>query len=260
MINFKKTTIKRKAKRRKNWIEKVLVYPYPVRIKEQDYYLVNYIKAKQITGSAVLSDGTENSADVHKAHEKLHLFYSLTEKIKTEGQMRAGVNIDFFRKPLNLIDEKPQPSLQKGYDSIKTVLNMQLKYKKTYDDFQYTLQYLEDNKQPITSTELDNAIETAAMLDVLQYEIVNTLAKDTPILREWIEEMKKAGLWDRLTKAQQVFYLQLLKNEELMKEESSKMPVVKHESFEKMIKFNKDRLKSFKRQEQQQEVKDLRQP
>lgn len=260
MFNRKKLTVRRKARRTKQWFEKVHVYPFPVEEGGREYFLIDYIKARQVTGNAVISNEQEISRDAFRAHQKLFLFYSLSSKIKEEGRMRAGINTDFFRVPIKLMGDSPAPALKEGYETIETVLALQLKYRNTYNDFQKHLGKIEEEKRPLAEEDLQEAVKTAAMLDVIQFEIIRTLSENSALIEDWIEQMKDAGLWDELNKSQQVFYIQLLKNEELMKEESRRMTVVKHDNPDKMLQLNIDKMKSYKRKEQIEDEKALRQP
>lgn len=260
MALFENLSLKRQARKYKHMLEKTHVYPYPALIKENSYYLIDYTKAKRITGNAVISLNGEIAEDAREAHRLLFPFYELAAKIKDEGRMRAGINIDFFKKPLEVMEEKWDDSLKPGYDLINRTLTMQLKYRKTYDEFQSLLQELEDQRRPVTNEDLIRAEESAAMLDVLQYQIVHSLGAGTKILKEWIEAMRAKGIWETLTKAQQVFYQQMLKNEELMLEESKNMPVVKNDNFDKMLKLNIEKMKYYKRKEQKEDEKTLRHP
>ncbi|PTL37575.1 hypothetical protein C6Y45_15845 [Alkalicoccus saliphilus] len=260
MFNRKKLTVKRKARRTRQWFEKVHVYPFPAEEGGEEYFLVDYIKARQVTGYAVISPGQEISKDALKAHQKLFLFYSLTSKIKEDGRMRAGINLDFFQAPLKLMGKEPAPALTEGYQTIETVLALQLKYRTAYENFQKHLAELESAKRPLTAADVQEAVETAAMLDVLQYEIIRTLSEKSALLDNWVEQMKTEKLWERLNKSQQVFYIQLLKNEELMKEESRRMTVVKNDNPDKMLQLNTDKMKTYKRKEQIEQEKALRQP
>ncbi|SDN75851.1 hypothetical protein [Alkalicoccus daliensis] len=260
MSVFQQMSLKRQGRKHKQFFEKMQLYPYPVQINGQTYFLINYLKAKATTGSAVISLDQESADEAKKAHRLLFPFYVLHEKINTEGRMRAGINIDFFRSPLELMDANKNASLKPGYDLIDSILELQLKYRKTYDNFQSLLKELESEERSLTDKDLQTAAESAAMLDVLQYQIVHTLGAGTKTLRNWIEAMKQADLWEKLTKAQQVFYQQMLQNEELMLKESKNMPVVKHENFDKMLKLNLDKMKSYKRKEQQEEEAALRHP
>lgn len=255
-----KFALKKQARKHKQFFEKIQVFPYPAHVNKRKYYLINYIKSKTITGSAVVSPEEESSHEAKEAHRLLFPFYKLLEKINTEGRMRAGINIDFFRRPLELMIENWNSSMQPGYNLIDKILELQLKYRKSYDNFQTLLTELESEERTLTKEDLQKAEETAAMLDVLQYQIVHTLGAGTKTLRNWINVMKEADLWEKLTKAQQVFYQQMLQNEELMLQESRNMPVVKHENFDKMLKLNQDRLKGYKRKEQQEEEAALRYP
>lgn len=257
---FEKFSIKRQARKYKYMLEKTHVYPYPAAVNNSKYYLIDYTKAKKVTGNAVITLDQEIAADAREAHRLLFPFYELTAKMRDEGRMRAGINIDFFRKPLELMDEHWQESLRPGYNLIQQTLTMQLTYRKTYDEFQSLLQELEDQRRSITSEDVTIAEESAAMLDVLQYQIVHSLGAGTSTLKNWIAEMKTHDLWEKLTKAQQVFYQQMLKNEELMLEESKNMPVVRHDNFDKMLKLNKEKMKSFKRKEQKEDEAALRHP
>ncbi|NJP38537.1 hypothetical protein [Alkalicoccus luteus] len=252
--------LKRKARRYKQTFEKVHLYPYPVRVAETDYYYIEYLRSKQPVGYAVFSRHEENTLDAAAAHKQLYPFYHAAGFIKEEARMRAGIQLDLFRKPLAVMEETDQPDLQPGYRLINHLLKVQLKYKQVYDEFQQVLAELEDSGRPIEPDDIEKAVQTAAELEVLQFDMVDSLSRETKTLREWIAIMNRLDLWEKLKRANQVFYQQLVQNESVMRDEAKKMQVVKHDRREKMIQQNADKLRSRMKRSFQDEEKELRYP
>ncbi|MDG5789860.1 hypothetical protein QA612_20600 [Evansella sp. AB-P1] len=257
MFNRTSFIVKRKAKRYKQWLEKVLVYPYPFEISGRSYFLVDYIKLKQATASGVFSDSEEVVQDAKKAHKYLYQFYRLYEKIRDEGQARAQVNFDFFRVPLAKMDENPNPKWDGAYTFIKNLLSYQLTFRKTYDDFWKHIRERKDENLPLTEEQLELAIYTAAKLDTIQLHVVYELSKRTHVLKEWKKEMEQTGLWKDLKREQQVFYTQLMENEEFLKEEAKK---VKSDNFDQALKINHKTMANYMLKEQKSDQEILRYP
>ncbi|MFC4735008.1 hypothetical protein ACFO4L_00290 [Bacillus daqingensis] len=252
--------VKRKARRHKQTFEKIHLYPYPVRVAETDYYYIEYLRSKQPVGYAVISRHEENTLDAAAAHKQLHSFYHLAGFIKEEARMRAGIQLDLFRKPLGVMEEADRNDLQPGYRLINHLLKIQLKYKQVYDQFQNVLAELEDSGRPIEAEDIEAAIQSAAELEVLQFDMIDSLSRQTDTLRDWIALMNRHNLWDKLNRANQVFYQQLVQNESVMRDEAKKMQVVKHERREKMIQQNADKLRSRMKRSFQEEEKERRYP
>ncbi|WP_181186107.1 hypothetical protein [Alkalicoccus urumqiensis] len=250
--------LKWRARGARRMIEKVKVYPYPVQVQGTPYYLVEYIKFRQPQGRAVIGDPQTLAADVPRAHEILFHFYALSEKIQTDGRMRAAVQIDFFKKPLDLTEDNPHPDLQAGRKQLSKMLQLQLRYRRAYDRFQETLQQLEQSQEPITKQEMEQAEYTAGELEVLQYDLVRTIADNTEDLGGYIRAAEKHGHWEKLTKSQQVFLRQLIKNESLMKQEYQQMDVSRNGPLEERIDKQADKMRSYKHRDQKEEQKLLR--
>lgn len=259
MFNRTSFIVKHKAKRYKQWLEKVKVYPYPVEISGRNYYLIDYVKLKQPVASSIVSDEEEVLQDAMKAHQRLYLFYRILEKIRDEGRMRANVNFDFFRVPMAKMDDHQDTSYNwdKPYAFIKRLLGYQLNYRKTYDDFWAHVEEKKEKNKPLTDESIELAIYTAAKLETIQYHVVLELSQNIDLLQNWRKQMEEAELWKQLKREQQVFYIQLMENGEVMKEEAKN---VKHAEFEQALKINQKQMAAFMKKEQKADESILRYP
>ncbi|MBU9721492.1 MULTISPECIES: hypothetical protein [Bacillaceae] len=256
MINRSMFTVKRKARRYKKWLEKITIYPYPYEVSGRNYYLIDYVKLNQTIGGAIMSDQEEHHQDVKKAHRNLYLFYRLHEKI-LEGKVRASVKLEFFRIPLKRMDETPDPKWKAPYKVINRLLDLQLLYRKTYDDFWEHISEIKEKKLPLKDEELELAINTAAKLETIQYHVVCELANNMDVLKQWKQLMQEKKMWDEMKKEQQVFYTQLMQNEEFMMEEAKK---AKSDNFDKAFKLNKEAMTIYMSKEQKSDYEVLRYP
>ncbi|UCZ53406.1 hypothetical protein LGQ02_00940 [Bacillus shivajii] len=257
MFNRLLSQVKKKAKRHKFWMEKVTVYPYSYEINGRRYFLVDFLKMRQPTGTAIFSDKEEVALDAKKAHQRLYQFYRLMEKIQEESRMRAAVDLDFFRTPLKLMDKKSSDKLHDGYELIKSLLSYQLTYKKTYENFWAHLQELKGKRRALTEEDWVFTVETAAKLETLQEQMTKVLAENIERIRTWKGAMKEEGHWDKMTSAEQVFYLQLLETEEVIKEQAKSM---KNFDYDRSLKENVAKLKLYKKKEQKEDERVLRNP
>ncbi|MFA9557951.1 hypothetical protein ACERII_11645 [Evansella sp. AB-rgal1] len=258
MLRSPSFLVKRKARRYKRWLEKISVYPYPYVIAGLHYYLVDYVKLHKPIGSAIIStDGEEVEKDAKRAHQKLYQFYRLSEKIQEEGKLRAQVNLDLFRAPLAKMDEQPSPKWEEAYAFIKNFLGYQLTYRKTYEDFWQHIQKRSEDNLPITDEELKLAIYTAAKLQTTQEFILKGLADNAGVLKEWKKNMQEADLWKELKRDQQVFFTELMQNEEFMKNEAKK---IKSDNYEQALKMYKQDMESYMKKEQKLDEEILRYP
>ncbi|MBU9713064.1 hypothetical protein [Evansella tamaricis] len=257
MFNRSTLHIKKKAKKYKSWIEKVSIYPYPYEISGRNYYLVDYIRLNQPVASAVISDVEEVFHDAKKAHKYLYQFYRLSEKILEEGRMRAHVNLDFFRVPLAKMDDHPNPHWGDGYKFIKKLLGYQLTLRKTYEDFWDHIKDRKEKNLPLAEAELELAIYTAAKLETIQFHVVFELSRNMDVLLQWKEKMEETSLWKDLKREQQVFYTQLMQNDEFLKNEAKK---VKSENLDEALKINKKSMKYYMLKEQKSDEEILRFP
>ncbi|CAM3836315.1 hypothetical protein [Alkalicoccus chagannorensis] len=257
MFHFK---LRWKAKKYRIFVERIRIMPYPVTFEQQSYYLVHYQRWKNVTGRAVFSKEPEHEADARRAFDILYHFYSLMDKIQEDGRMRAGIQLDLFKKPMKKMEEHWHEDLADGHEFLETVLALQLKYRENYDEFQQLLEEMSRGSQSITADIVRRTEKTAAMQDVIQDEIMKKLGAESDRIRSWMKAMKTHGLWEKLTKSEQVFYQQLLHNEALMKEERKKMDVVRHGNYDKMIQLNLDRITEYKKQEKKEAAASLRYP
>lgn len=247
VLDFTLLKVRKNANRFKRPLEKVYIYPYPFEISGMKYFLVDYLQLRQVKGTAVVSTELKHENDARKAFRYLYQFYRLSEKIQSEGKVRANVHLTFFRTPLQVMDEYPNEKWHEGYSFIKELLAYQLTYRKTYDDFWNHLQQLEKDKMPLTEKELDLAIYTAAKLEAIERHIVYIIYKNVYALRDWIKGMEEAGLWDEFKNDIKAFYMQLTQNENVMRQEARK---IKHENIDIAIKIMQKEMKhymSFKR-------------
>ncbi|ADU31034.1 hypothetical protein [Evansella cellulosilytica] len=250
-------SVKRKAKKYRYWLEKVSVYPYPFEVSGRNYYLVDYIKMHRPVGTAVFSDEEEVVSDAKKAHRQLFLFYRLYEKIRDEGKMRAQVNLDFFRVPIAKMDEHQNKKWGEGYSFIKKLLGYQLTYKKAYEDFWANMRKIKDESSSLKEDDLELAINTAATLATVQLHVVHELVRNMDVLKNWKKAMDSAGIWTQLKREQQVFYIELMKKNELMEEEAKK---IKSENFDRALKLNKEEMANYMKKEQKSDEGVLRYP
>lgn len=257
MFDLTKLKVRRKARQHKFWLEKVSIYPYPYEVNGVQYFLVDYLKMRHPTGTAVFSNQDEVIQDAKRAHQRLYHIYRLMEKIQEESRMRAGVDLDFFRTPLKLMDKYPDEGLKDGYELIELLLSAQLTYRKTYEQFWVQMKQKKEKRQPLTEADWELTIETAAKLETLQNQMTKDIFDHIGRIRQWKEAMKEKGLWEKMTSAVQVFYLQLLENEDLMKEQVEKL---KNYSYERALNENRTQMKIYMKKEQIEDEKVLRYP
>ncbi|QKS70526.1 hypothetical protein FLK61_27635 [Paenalkalicoccus suaedae] len=258
MFDRKIRAVKKKARRYKRSFEKIDVFPRPWIEHDKSYYLVDYVRLRKPIGSALFSDEEEVVVEAKAAYKGLYLFNRLAEKIQQDGHMRAQIDVTYFRAPLKMIDKHPHEDLAEGRALIESLLAYQLKYRETYRTFFASLKERAEAKKPISEKDIEEAVHTAALLDVLQYVMIKEIADNTKKIERFIEQMKKHELWESITKGQRVFYTQLIENETIMKEELSNMQIVKHENHEKMLKLNKEKLQYYKQKECKHAEKALR--
>lgn len=257
VFDFTPFKVRRKASRYKRLLEKLYIYPYPFEMSGENYFLVDYLKFRQVKGTAVISSELDRPEEAQKAFRYLYQFYRLSEKIQEEGKVRANVPLKFFQNPLQLMDENPNAKWEDAYAFIKDLLAYQLTYRKTYDDFWSYIEDLETNKKALSETELDLAIYTAAKLEALQQHMVYKISKNVIVIRKWMQTLKDEGLWDELKNDVKAFYTQLTQNEETMKAEARK---IKHEDFDIALKMMRTEMKHYMAREGKRNEEVLRYP
>ncbi|ADH97905.1 hypothetical protein [Salisediminibacterium selenitireducens] len=255
--NDPRRVVKRKGRRYKRPFEKMYLYPLPVDIHGRDYYLMDYVRMRRPVASAVFSDEEEAPNDVKRAHKFLYTFYRLVEHIQEDNQMKAKVDLAFFRVPLKKMDEAPHESLDEGYAYIDRLLTFQLKFRKIYEDFSGHYTAVQEKDRALTEEDLEIAVEAASDLDATQKVMLHELADGTGVLRTWRSAMEEQGLWTALTTNQQVFFQAFMENEAAMQEEAKK---TKHLTYEQLLKKNRQDFRQFRRQDQLNDFDVLRYP
>lgn len=261
-INVEKSIykVRKRAKKYKNWFEKISVNPFPWMIQDRLYFLVTYIKSSEIKGVAILSDIDENPQHAKQAHHPLFLFYRLMNHIHMTGYLRSSIDPLYFKDPLQLSHERASTASLEGHALVQSLYEKQTQFKDVYDRFFTHLSSINRKKQPLLQPEIDLAIETSAMLEILHYEIVSDTAEGFDALKNWVDKMKNEELWDKLNQNQRVFYQQMIQNEESMQEELNSIPVVKHKNSDTMLKLTKEKYAKYKDDKRKEEVKTLRYP
>ncbi|WP_280770160.1 hypothetical protein [Salipaludibacillus daqingensis] len=252
--------VRKRAKKYRNWFEKISVNPFPWLIHDKNYFLITYTKSSHIQGVAILSDSKENPQHAKQAHQPLFLFYRLMNHIHMTGYMRSNIDLTYFKDPLKLSSEREITASQEGHDLVQTLLDKQSQFKGIYDHFFTHLSSLNKQQQPISQTELELAIETSSMLEILHYEIMSEMFEGFDALKIWFDTMKDEGLWEKLNQNQRVFFQQMIQNESNMEEELNNVPVVKHKNRDKMLKLTKEKYAKFKEDKRKEESKTLRYP
>lgn len=252
--------VRKRAKKYKNWFEKISVNPFPWMIHDRLYFLITYTKSSAIQGVAIISDIDENKQHAKQAHQPLFLFYRLMNHIHTTGYLRSNIDPKYFNDPLQLSLENESTASHEGHTLLQLLYDKQVQFKDVFDEFFTHLSSLNRQQQPISQLEIDLAIETSAKLELLNYDIILETAEGFDALKNWVLAMKDKGLWEKLNQNQRVFYQQMIQNEEGMLEELRSIPVVNQKNSEKMYKQTKEKYAKFKDDKRKQEAKTLRYP
>lgn len=236
----KMKNIHKKAKAYKKFGEKIAIYPYPFEIDGENYYFVDYILMRKPMGSAVISIGEENDKKAREAYHHLYSFYGYSGILENEALARLQVDLNYLREPLEKMDAHSQVNWGKGYEFIRFMLDYQLLFKSIYHEFvEHINSHQIKQDHPLTKVEIDLAHETAAKLEAIKYHVMLELSENIDELKKWKKEMQKSGLWDKLKRHTENFYNQLIRSEDVTKEEAKK---AKSKDFEKAVELTKAKL------------------
>ncbi len=194
-----KEALIKKAKKYKKWLEKFDVTAFSYEVNGVNYYFAYYIKGKDVTGYAIISDKEERSADIEIAFKKLQSFANLSSNIFGSVRQLASVSPEYFFDIANVVPSNSDDDvLLKGKQIFNEQGELQSKLVELYKNYETHYGSNVGKSLKVTDEEIEYLLVTLATSDILQYEQSKLLINEYSLLKEFQRKLKQSGFIEKL--------------------------------------------------------------
>ncbi|TFD99393.1 hypothetical protein [Jeotgalibacillus sp. R-1-5s-1] len=247
-----------KAKKHKKLFEEVIVNPFAYEVNENLYFQVVYKNRKgKITGSAIMAVTSDSEDEARKANKPLTLYCATVSGLLRGGRQRATQSPEIMNPLIDALSNEPDPEIRLGVEKIIELREWHRRFNKVYGEAETNFA---GGLKTVTEEDLKFLVERTAHLEVIHDEIVRIMSEDIPLFEEWRKNLKKKGLWGRLTEHSKGFIYQLIKDRKKAEQLRAAALRIEGNTYDERVAYVRKRIDLDEEEVMQGHKKELRWP